>query len=504
MVHMPGLGRGGRLWVVSVLGVMVSFACRGDKVWPPMDGSVSLGDASGPVRRAQMLTAASNARGQVRLGMTAAEFADLLLIDAETQKPIVGARVEAFPEEGGDNGYFVRVSKDVDGYRPEIVRVGRGQQRTVPLAASTPDVPGRAVRLSQRVYSEDFLGEHDLAGVTQTATDERRPEIVFVPVLDAPSMQSSRFNVYRSTLPETILALQVEGDRPADGTVVRTRARVVSTSGPRRAGARVLPVQVAAAAERRADDSRVAPTLASLLVTEPDVNGETMVSWGLQDVEQRVLAFEVGVDTTRPSERVGPEARSFPLIVRRGEHFVCVRPVFSGADLDSELLCETFDAPTAPDAANVRVRVRPAAAGTDPPKRRQPMPVEVEVENLGTVDAPPFKIDVVLSRDGRTEGGLGEARTLLVDGVKAGSTAVRRTEIVPPRDGSIYVVARADSSRQLVETNLRRQPGPPRGRGHAHGQQPVPHPVGRRYRRWRRRRRPAGEGPGAQAASQRR
>ena len=73
----------GRLWVVSVLGVTVSLACRDDKVWPPMDGSVSLGDASGPVRRAQMLTAASNARGQVRLGNDGGpEFADLLLIDA--------------------------------------------------------------------------------------------------------------------------------------------------------------------------------------------------------------------------------------------------------------------------------------------------------------------------------------------------------------------------------------------------------------------------------------
>jgi hypothetical protein len=412
-----------------------------------------LQDTSVPVRRAQMLTASTNARGIGRVSMSASQYADLFLIDAETQKPVAGARIEAMPEEGdGDDGFLVRVSKDGDGYRPELVRVRRGQQRTVPLVASTPDVPGRAVRLSQKVYDDEFLGEADLAGVSAKAEQEGRPEIVFVPVLDASTMQGARFHMYRSPLPATLLALKVEGNRPANGTAVRSRSRVVSTTGSKRAGARVQPAQVTAAAEKRDDDAHQAPTVSSLVVAAADGNGDAMVTWGVQDPESRVLAFEVGVDTTRPSQRLAPQARNLGISVRRGEHFVCVRPVFAGADLDSEVSCQWFEAAEAPPAANVRVRVRPMAAGTLP-KRRQPMPVEVEVENLGTVDADPFKVDVVLSRDGRTEGGLGEVRTVTVDGIKAGGMAIRRTEITPPRDGSLYVVARADSSRRLIETN---------------------------------------------------
>jgi hypothetical protein len=446
---MLSLKRPGGLWVVWTLGVL-SISCRGDKPEPP-----SIDAGVGPVRRAQMLTTSTDARGLARLGSSASDFADFFLIDAETQKPIADAVIEGLPDEAGqsnDDGYLVRVSKASGGYRPELVRVRKGGQRTVPLAASTPDLPGRAVRLSQKVYNEDFLGEADLAGVNQFAASEGRPEIVFSPVLDGSNMMSARFNVYRSALPATLLALKVEGDRPAEGSVVRSRARVVSTSGPRRAGARVLPTQIAAAGEKRDDDSYVAPVVNSLTVGTPDGSGQAMVSWNVDD-PSRVLAFEVGVDTTRPAQRVAPSARSLPIAVRKGTHFVCVRPVFPGSDLESEVRCQPFDAPNAPPAANVRVRVRPPADGSAAPRRRQPTPVDVEVENLGDTDAPPFTVDVVLSRDGRSEGGLGEVRTLRVDGVKAKTMAVRRTEITPPRDGALYVVARADSGKQLVETN---------------------------------------------------
>jgi hypothetical protein len=455
---MAGLGRSG--W--SVRGVLLvagalALGCGGKKGGNPpptkTDGSVMMGDTSVPVHRtSQMLTASSDTRGQARISASASEYADLLLIDSETQKPVAGARIEALGEEEGDSGFFVRVSKDADGYRPEVVRVQRGAKRTVPLAASTPDVPGRAVRVSQRVYDEEYMGEADLAGVSQKAAAENRPDIVFVPVLDKASMMSARFHMYRSPLPATMLAMKVEGARPASGSSVKSRARVVSTSGPRRSGARVQPGQLATAGERRDEDGLEAPLVSSLLVAAPDGNGDGMVSWGVQDPGGRVLAFEVGVDTTKPTQRVAPTARSLAISVRQGEHFVCVRPVFSGSDLESEIHCELFDASEAPPAANVRVRVRPMAADMTP-RRRQPMPVEVEVENLGSVDAAPFKVDVVLSRDGRPEGGLGEVRTVAVDGVPAGRTAVRRTAITPPRDGSLYVVARADSSRQLVETN---------------------------------------------------
>ncbi len=446
---MPSLGRPGWLWVVAALGA--SLSCGGSGKPGPRDGSVGPEDTSLPVRRGQMLTAATNARGQARIASSASVFADVFLIDADTQKPVEGAKIEALPEEEDDDGFFVRVSKDAEGYRPALVRVQRGGQRTVPLTASTADVPGRAVRVSQKVFDDEYLGEADLAGVSARARTENLPEIVFSPVLDAAGMASARFHMYRSPLPATLLALKVDGARPATGSSVRTRSRVVSTSGVRRAGVMVQPQQVTAAAERRDDDGHVAPVVSSLVIGTPDSNGDAMVTWGVQDSENRLLAFEVGVNTTRPSQRVAPSARSLAISVRAGEHYVCVRPVFPGADLESELRCQWFQASAAPAAANVRVRVRPPAAGAA--RRRQPMPVEVEVENLGSVDTDPFKIDVVLSRDGRTEGGLGEVRTLTVDGVKAGGRAVRRTEITPPQDGNLYIVARADSTRQLVETN---------------------------------------------------
>ena len=452
-----------RCWWLGVGGAaIVSVACGGGPKAPPpptaRDGalidSAGMGaDGSGVGRRAQMLVATSDARGQVRFGASAADFAELLLLDAETQRPVGEARIEALAEEEGGDGYLVRVTKELGGYRPEVVRVTRGQQRTVPLAALTPDVPGRAVRVSQRVYREELLGETDLEGVSRLADQEDRPEIVFVPVLDAATMMGARFSVYRSPLPRTLLAVRTEGGQMSDGQLVRSRARVVSTSGPRRAGARVQPQQLAAAGEKNSEESKATPAVVNLQVAPPDSGGGAMVSWGLEDVEHRVLAFEVGLDTTRPNQRLAGEARSLPLLVRQGEHFFCVRPVFPGSELDAEVVCKSFDAPSAPPAANVRVRVRPPSAGTAPVRRKQPMPVEVEVENVGTVDARPFKIDVVVSRDGRSEGGLGEVRTLLVDGVKAGGTAVRRTEITPPRDGSLYVVAQADTAKQLVEAN---------------------------------------------------
>ncbi len=405
-----------------------------------------------PLHRAQMLTASSNAKGLARVGPSA-ESSEIFLIDAETQKPVADATIEALPDEGGDNGYLVRVSKPTGGYRPELVRVTKGGHRTVPLGTSTADVPGRAVRLSQKVYNEDFLGEQDLAGVSMLAERENRPEIVFSPVLDGSSMMGARFNVYRSALPAILLAFKVEGTRPPEGTAVRARARVVSTSGPRRAGARVTPVQLATAGEKRDDDAYDAPTVSALTVATPGSDGKAMVSWDIGGQKSRVLAFEVGVDTTRPGQRVAAEARSLPVTVRKGEHFVCVRPVFPGSDLEPELRCQPFDAPEAAPAANVRVRVRPPTAGSTAPKRRQPMPVDVEVENLGDSDAPPFQVDVVLSRDGRSDSGLGEVRTIAIDGVKARSMAVRKTAITPPQDGPLYVVARADSGKQLIETN---------------------------------------------------
>jgi hypothetical protein len=437
--------------------VSLWLACGGSGTRPKIDalGDGMLGgpDTGSPIRRAQMLVGTSNARGQVRLSASASDFADILLIDVETQRPVADARVEALPEPDGDDGFLVRVTREVGGYRPEVVRARRGQQRTVPLAAMTPDVPGRAVRVSQKVYGDELLGVADLLGVSRLAEQEERPEIVFVPELDAAAMQTARFSVYRSPLPRTLLAIKEDASAPAEGQVVRSRARVVSTSGRQRTGVRVQPLQLATAGERAGDGAAAVPQVLDLQVPVPDDAGQALASWSLEDSAQSLLAFEVGLDTTRPSLRLPADARTVPLRVRQGEHFLCVRPVFAGSDLEAEITCRVFDAANAPPAPDLRVRVRPPAAGSAPARRRQPMPVEVEVQNVGAVDAPPFRIDVVVSRDGRSEGGLGEVRTLLVDGVRAGTTAVRRTEITSPRDGTLFLVAQADAARQLDEAN---------------------------------------------------
>ena len=163
----------------------------------------------------------------------------MLVVDAETQKPIAGVMAEAVAEDD-DDGYLVRLSKDAGGYRPEMVRVRRGQPRTVPMGPATADVPGRAVRVSARVNDDELLGEFDLAQVMALSEMHGRPDIVFLPALpEGGAGAGTRFAVYLSALPRTLLALKIDGKRPGDATVVRGQARVVSTSGARRAGARV-------------------------------------------------------------------------------------------------------------------------------------------------------------------------------------------------------------------------------------------------------------------------
>ena len=133
-----------RCWWLGVGGTaIVWLACGGGPKAPPQpaarDGALTDGagmgaDGSGVGRRAQMLVATSDARGQVRLGASAADYAELLLLDSETQRPVGEARMEALPEEEGGDGYLVRVTKESRGYRPELVRV--------PARASSARCPG--------------------------------------------------------------------------------------------------------------------------------------------------------------------------------------------------------------------------------------------------------------------------------------------------------------------------------------------------------------------------
>ena len=92
------------------------------------------------VRRGQPLVAMSDERGVVRVGGSAADQSPVLVVDAETQKPIAGVMAEAVAEDD-DDGYLVRLSKDAGGYRPEMVRVRRGQPRTVPMVRPPPTCP---------------------------------------------------------------------------------------------------------------------------------------------------------------------------------------------------------------------------------------------------------------------------------------------------------------------------------------------------------------------------
>jgi hypothetical protein len=355
-------------------------------------------------------------------------------------------------EDGdGDDGYLVRLSKDGGGYRPEIVRVRKGQPRTVPMGPSTADVPGRAVRVSARVSDDELLGEFDLTQVMALSEAHARPDVVFMPALPEGSAgAAARFAVYLAALPKTLLAVKIEGKRPADATVVRGQARVVSMSGARRAGARVQPVQVAAAGQHQNGEERSAPLVAELNASAPDATGATMLTWSVADPDGRLLGVEVSIDTPARAGRLAKDVRQLPFTVQRGDHMACVRPVFAGADLEPVVRCLSFAADNAPPAPNVRVSVR---AGDPMATARRGMPVVVEVENQGMTDAPGFAVDVVVSRDGRLEGGLGEVRTVWIDGVRAGGKTSRTTDVTSPRDGQFFVVARADGQRTLRESN---------------------------------------------------
>jgi hypothetical protein len=407
------------------------------------------GSASAP-RRGLPLASMSNARGVVRVGATAADQAEILLIDAQTQRPIDGALAQAVPQEGG--GYLVRLSKDTAFLQPEVVSCGRGEKLTVPMIPATPDVPGRLVRVNQVVYDNELVGEVGLAEIPALAEKEDRPEIIFQPLLDEAAMQPGvKFAVYRAALPRTLMAIRIDGPPPRDGHIVRGNARAVSTSGVRRSGRRAEPQLVGAVAQGRAGEERPAPAVTDVAVAAPDASGDTVVKWTVEDPAARLVAIDVGIDTTDPDRRLGLEERALPVRVSRGEHFACVRLVFGGSDLEPRVRCLLFDAPMAPPAGNVRVTMR--AMDMAAPKVGHPVAVEVEVENVGQADVADFPVDVVLSRDGRLEGGLGQARRLLVDRIKPGRKAVRRAEVVPPRDGPLYIVARADGQRRLGEGN---------------------------------------------------
>jgi hypothetical protein len=435
-------------WPGVLVAVMGVAGCGGSSGSKPSDARPAGDGTVNPTRR-QLIVVPTDVRGVALVGAPAIR-AELLVIDARSQRPIEGSLVQALPEK---DGYFVRVSKDDQAVEPTVAFVRAGQRVTVPVGPSTADVQAQAVRGRLQVGDQDLLSaDADLKTVAALAERENRATVVFLPP-PGEAEQSPHYAVYRSMLPGTLLAV---GGKPGTGMEAMApvaAGRAVAATGARRAG---LPVDEALLQQSApgALDQRNPPLVGGLTVTPPSDQGAATLSWRLDDPDRRVAALEVGVDTTNPDKRIAATATGFAFTVARGAHFACVRPQYPGAENDSQTACVSFDATSAPAAANVRVRVTPMAMDSAPAARR-PIPVEVEVENVGQTPAAAFDVAVVLSRDGSIETGLGELRVLPVDGLGPGEKAVRKAYLTPPYDGAFYLTAKADVGGQLREGNAR-------------------------------------------------
>jgi hypothetical protein len=404
-----------------------------------------------PARQAQ--TVMSDANGVVTV-MAGTMRTKVLVIDADTQRPVEGAKADVLTQNGD---YAIRISKDGESYQPELLSVPPGSTPTVALRSVTPDLRVRMTPATIEVQNDELIGEADLEGVAALSVSEKRPLVMFMPAIEegaSSAKAKAKFFVYRSPVPETLLAVQTEDGRPpGEGEVMRGKARVVSTAGPVRTGVKVRSAQVVSSSVAGKDEVRAAPQVLALAVSTPAGQGSSqMLQWNVEDSEKRLIGFDVGVDTTDPAKRVAAGARTHAVSVKKGAHFACVRAVFDGSDTDPQLSCVNFDAPPdAPAAPNLRVRVTPMAQ-TQAVARRA-VPVQVEVENTGDVDAPAFDVAVVVSRDGKIQSGLGETRIIHVDGVKAHGKTTRSTPVKPSRDGSLYVVAEADGAGKTEDGN---------------------------------------------------
>src|SRR5690606_27345716 len=98
---------------------LIAAGCGGDggPFYTDMDASVDASGETGVTFPRRALSAVSDTRGIARVPTPVGE-AELFLVDAVTQQPITGARVSAL--ESPDDGLLVRVSRDEEGYEPEI------------------------------------------------------------------------------------------------------------------------------------------------------------------------------------------------------------------------------------------------------------------------------------------------------------------------------------------------------------------------------------------------
>lgn len=412
-------------------------------------GSVTGADAGTGTTQSMLVVAMSSEEGIVSVG-TGAEASEFFFVDGRTQRPVSRARVEVLPQPGG---YLVRSSLDEEAYEPEVVFVQRGRRAVVPMEPATAAVRSRVLRPSIALFDQEWLMETDLAGVAAASLAESRPNVVFVPALDPEQdAAQAKFYVYKSALPQTLLAVQsANAQRPANGTIVTSTARSVSSTGVRRAGFPVATAQLSVAGRRRMVDALPAPRMGAVKAVMGAAPGLVSLQWSVADEGQRLQGFAVGVDTTAPEKRLDAQTLALNVQVLHGAHFACVRPVFDGADADNQLQCVAFNMETAPPAPNVRVRVRNVP--TAPVVARRPVPVEIEVENTGNAAAPAFDIAVVVSPDGKPTGGLGELRLIHIDGIPAAATTRRSATVTAPRGGSFFVVAQADPTQALIESN---------------------------------------------------
>ena len=403
-----------------------------------VSGCSSGGGGVGPGQTpGRAVTAVTGADGAVAVG-EGARRGQLIVLDAQTHRPVAGARIDAVPAGGG---FLVQVTNAGDAAVPALTWIGHGGGQTIALEPRTADVPVRMMRGAVPVESADFIAEADFDGVAMIARAENRSLVTFLPALVEPVPAEKRFKVYRTALPATLLAIDT-GSAPANagGTTMIGRARVAAIDTSSQAAVPARGRTLAAAAAARRGEVAVAPAITDLRVA-PEVPGDPqrMVEWQVEDTDHRLLGFDVGVDTTAPERRLPESARSVALQVTRGSHFVCLRPVFDGSAVEPQLRCTPFEAPSAPVAAQLRMRVTPVAP---PPAGQRPFAVDIEVENTGDAEAPAVAIAVTVSRDGTVEGGLGEARLLMFDAIPAHGKATRRTEVRPTQDGQLYVAAR--------------------------------------------------------------
>lgn len=430
-------------WLLPLM--MVGGGCS-DNATPAGEADGGVNDGGNVVTTPLSLTTTS-AQGMASVGDDPMGTG-VLVIDAITQRAVAGVRVHALPQRGG---YLVRASLDENAFEPEVTFIAQGARKVIEFELRTAALRSRVVRPDIALLDQDWLATTDIAGVAAQAEAQSCQSVVFLPESADPSATAT-FHVYRSTLPNTLVAVLAESaQRPGNGTVVSGVGRVVSVAGARQAAGPVGAEAFVAARVGRAVAVQWPPSVAQLRATPTGAPGGLLLQWDLADPQQSLLALDVGINTLEAQQRLAPAAREHAITLANGEHFACVRPVFAGSEADGQVQCVSFTVQNGATAPNLRVQVR--RLSTEPVMARGGIPVEVSVQNVGEAPAAAFDVGVLVSSDGRPGGGLGDLRTVEFRGLAAGAMATRRTQVAAAYDGSLFLVAEVDPKRKLQEAN---------------------------------------------------